>query len=124
MALGGSELLMGGGAAVLAAVLLGGPAAQEGAPFFLLLLPYMLLVPSGAGIFSFRPWSYRLHLLLTPIALVGGPLWFSTEVGIREMLPQLFAGLVAALVLTRMFFSRSVRRMFGISHPAAGDRGH
>jgi hypothetical protein len=121
VALGLSEILTGGGAAVMTVILMTGPAAQEGAPFLLLLLPYVLLVPSGGALFAFRPWAYRLHLLLVPIALVGGPLWFSTEVGILEMLPQVFAGLMAALVLTRMFFSRSVRRMFGISPPAAGD---
>lgn len=119
MALGGSEIVTGAGAGILLGELMGGPAASQAAPFLLLLLPYVLLVPAGAGLFSFRPWAYRVHLLLAPVALTGGPLWFSTEVGFLGMLPQLFAGVVAAVLLTRVFLSRSVRRIFRVTAPAA-----
>lgn len=118
MALAGSEIVTGAGAGILLGELMGGPSAGQAAPFLLLLLPYMLLVPAGVGLFTFRPWAYRLHLILAPVALTGGPLWFSTEVGLLDMLPQLFAGAVAAVLLTRVFLSRSVRRIFRVSAAA------
>jgi hypothetical protein len=76
------------------------------------LTPLTLLLLAGTGIFVRRPWTYLLHCLVTPVALVGASVALAFEVGPIRGTPVVALTAVAAGVLQLFFLTTDVHRWF------------
>ena len=89
-------------------------APGTGILIFGVLAPLTLLVPGGVGIFVRQKWSYLLHCLVLPVALVGAALFLATVTGASRGLPVILMTVLASTLMELFFLSRDVRRWFGL----------
>ena len=76
------------------------------------LMPLTFLLLAGSGIFVRRPWTYLLHCLIAPVALVGASVVLAFEVGPTRGTPVVALTAVAAGVLQLFFLTTDVHRWF------------
>ncbi len=76
------------------------------------LTPLTLLVLAGLGIFVRRPWTYLLHCLVTPVALVGAAVALTFELGPTRGTPVVALTVVATGILQLFFLTSEVHRWF------------
>lgn len=76
------------------------------------LTPLTLLLLAGTGIFLRKPWTYLLHCLVAPVALVGASVALAFEVGPARGTPVVALTAVAAGVLQLFFLTTDVHRWF------------
>jgi len=112
VALGVVELSMGGFALVILIFLFMGFVAEPVSLVWGVLAPLTLLVLAGTGIFVRRPWTYLLHCLVTPVALVGASVVLATVVGPTRGTPIVALTALATGILQLFFLTAEVHRWF------------
>ncbi len=76
------------------------------------LSPLTFLLLGGIGIFVRRPWSYLLHCLVTPVALIGASVALALLLGPVRGTPVVAITVVASGLLQIFFFTGDVHRWF------------
>lgn len=113
--------LLAGLLALLGAVLLWLETAPGmNALAFGVLSPLTILVPGGVGIFVRRKWSYLLHCLVIPVALVGAALFLGFFAGMARGLPAILVTLFASAVMELFFLSPGMCATGSDSRPEPG----
>ena len=78
------------------------------------LAPLTLLALAVTGIFLRRPWSYLMHLVVVPIALIGAALFLTSLVGGKRGIPVILATGFSSGLMALFFLSPDVRKWFGM----------
>ena len=76
--------------------------------------PLSLLVPGGGAILLHNRWSYLLHCLVFPVALVGASTFLFVFMGPAKGLPVLVSTTVASVMVELFFRTVDVRRWFNV----------
>ncbi len=112
VALGVVELSMGGLALAVLAFLDLGMISGSSPLAWGVLTPLTLLLLAGTGIFMRRPWTYLLHCLVTPVALVGASVVLAFVLGPTRGTPVVALTAVATGLLQLFFLTSDVHRWF------------